>query len=51
MQYIGVQAIYELLINSEIVISGVKVMTEGHWEEQTGDGLEDFGQWRYTATR
>ncbi len=39
-----VQATYEL-INNEIVVSGVKVMTEGGWEEQTGDGLEDFGQW------
>ena len=50
MQYIAtfkgrmVQATYEL-INNEIVVSGVKVMTEGGWEEQTGDGLEDFGQW------
>ncbi len=46
-----VQATYEL-INNESVVSGVKVMTEGAgrsrgggWEEQTGDGLEDFGQW------
>ncbi len=39
-----VQATYELIIN-EIVVSGVKIMTEGSWEEQTGDGLEDFGQW------
>ncbi len=39
-----IQATYEI-INNEIVVSGVKVMTEGGWEEQTGDGLEDFGQW------
>ncbi len=39
-----VQATYEL-INDEIVVSGVKVMTEGGWEEQTGDSLEEFGQW------
>ncbi len=39
-----IQATYEL-INSEIVVSGVKVMTEGTWEEQNGDVLEDFGQW------
>ncbi len=39
-----VQATYELIKN-EIVVSGVKIMTEGSWEEQTGDGLEDFGQW------
>ncbi len=51
-----VQATYEL-INNEIVISGVKVMTEGAgrsrgggWEEQTGDGLKYFGRlmvWEY----
>ncbi len=50
MQYIAtfngrmVQATYEI-INNEIVVSGVKVMTEGGWEEQTGDGLEDLCQW------
>ena len=38
-----VHATYEL-INNEIVVSGVKVMTEGSWEEQTGEVLEDFGQ-------
>ncbi len=50
MQYITtfngrmIQATYEL-INNEIVVSGVTIMTEGHWEEQTGDGLKDLGQW------
>ncbi len=39
-----IQATYEI-INNEIVVSGVKVMTEGGWEEQTGDGLKVFGQW------
>ncbi len=39
-----VRAIYEL-INSEIVISGVKIMTDGSWEDQTGIALDDFGQW------
>ncbi len=39
-----VQATYEL-VNSEIVVSGVKVMKEAGWEEQTGDGLKEFGQW------
>ncbi len=39
-----IQATYEI-INNEIVVSGVKVMTEGGWEEQTGDGLEDLGRW------
>ncbi len=38
-----VQATYEL-INNEIVVSGVKVMKEAGWEEQTGEVLEDFGQ-------
>ena len=37
-----IQATYEI-INNEIVVSGVKVMTEGG-EEQTGDGLEDLGR-------
>ncbi len=42
-----VQATYEL-INNEIVVSGVKVMTEGGWEEQTGgQGRTD----RMTARR
>ena len=50
MQYIAdfngrvVQATYERA-NNEITISHVKVMTAGTWEEQTGDGLENFGQW------
>ena len=39
-----VQATYEL-INHEIVVSDVKVMKEGNWEKQTGDDLENFGQW------
>ena len=44
-----VQATYEL-VNSEIVVSGVKVMKEAGWEEQTGDGLKYFGRlivWEY----
>ena len=39
-----IQATYEL-INNKIVVSGVRVMTDGGWEEQTGDSLEDFSQW------
>ncbi len=40
-----IQATYEI-INNEIVVSGVKGHDGGGgWEEQTGDGLEDFGQW------
>ncbi len=39
-----IQATYEI-INNEIVVSGVKVMTEGGWEDQTGRALDDFGQW------
>ena len=50
MQYIGmfdgrmVQATYELRTET-IVITGVKVMTAGSWEEQTSDALESLGQW------
>ena len=39
-----IQATYEL-INNKIVVSGVRVMTDEGWEEQTGDGLEDISQW------
>ncbi len=39
-----IQATYEL-INNKIVVSGVRVMTDEGWEDQTGDGLEDFSQW------
>ena len=39
-----IQATYEL-INNEIVVSGVKVMMEEGWEEQTGNSLEEFGRW------
>ncbi len=39
-----IQATYEL-INNKIVVSGVRVMTDEGWEEQTGDSLEDISQW------
>ncbi len=39
-----IQATYKL-INNEIVVSGVRVMMDEGWEEQTGDGLEDISQW------
>ncbi len=39
-----IQATYEL-INNKIVVSGVRVMTDEGWEDQTGDGLEDISQW------
>ena len=50
MQYIGVfdgrmvQATYEL-INEVIVITGVKVLTAGNWEEQTAEALKSLSQW------
>ncbi len=50
MQYIGVfngrmvQATYEL-INEVIVITGVKILTAGNWEEQTGEALKSLSQW------
>ena len=39
-----IQATYKL-INNKIVVSGVRVMTDEGWEDQTGDGLEDISQW------
>ena len=39
-----VRATYDL-VNDEIVVSGVKVLKAGSWEEQTGIALEDFSQW------
>ena len=50
MQYIGVfngrmvQATYEL-ITEVIVITGVKVLTAGNWEEQTGEALKSLSHW------
>ena len=38
-----VQATYDL-VNDEIVVSGVKVMKEAGWEEETGDSLKYFGR-------
>ena len=49
MQHIGVfegrlvQATYEV-INEVIVITGVKVLTAGNWEEQTGEVLKSLSQ-------
>ena len=46
MQYLAtfdgrmIQATYGL-INNKIVVSDIKVMKEGNWEKQTGDGIEE----------
>ncbi len=56
MQYIAdfngrvVQATYERA-NNEITISGVKVMTAGNWEEQTGEALNRIRQWMIAEYR
>ncbi len=38
-----VQATYEV-VNEVIVITGVKVLTTGIWEEQTGEALISLGR-------
>ena len=49
MEYIAefdgrmVRATYDL-VNDEIVVSGVKVMKEAGWKEETGDSLKYFGR-------